>query len=66
TKWPEKVTLAFFADQITTRCSTGFSPFYLLHGMHPILPCDLTEVTLMMSGYWAGLSSADLLALRMC
>ncbi|RDX40918.1 hypothetical protein OH76DRAFT_1326605, partial [Lentinus brumalis] len=64
-RWPEKVPLAFFADRVTTRHSTGFSPFYLLHGTHPILPFDLTEATFMISGYRAGLSSTDLLTLRM-
>ncbi|KAI0080199.1 hypothetical protein K474DRAFT_1576485, partial [Panus rudis PR-1116 ss-1] len=63
--WPNKVHLAFFADRVTTRRVTGFSPFYLLHGTDPILPFDLTEATFMISGYHAGLSSAELLALCM-
>ena len=62
-EWPQKVPLAFFADRVTTRRSTGFSLFYLLHGVHPILPFDLTEATFMISSYRAGLSSAELLAL---
>ena len=41
--WPNKVPLAFFADKITTSCVTGFSPYYLLHGVHPVLPIDLFE-----------------------
>ena len=64
-QWPLKVSLTFFADYVTTRCSTGFSPFYLLHGTHPILPFNLTEATFMISSYRAGLSSSELLALRM-
>ena len=63
-KWPERVHLAFFADRVTTRRVTGFSPFYLLHGVDPVLPFDLTEATFMISGYRAGLTSAELLALR--
>ena len=43
--WPNKVPLAFFADKITTSRVTGFSPYYLLHGVHPVLPIDLFEAT---------------------
>ena len=65
TKWPEKVQEAFFADKITTSKVTGFSPYYLLHGVHPVLPFDLTESTFMVKGFKSGMSRADLLALRM-
>ena len=65
-QWPLKVSLAFFADHVTTRCSTGFSPFYFLYDTHLVLPFDLTEATFMISSYCAGLSSSELLALRMC
>ena len=27
--WPTKVHHTFFADKVITRCSTGFSPYYL-------------------------------------
>ncbi|TBU21359.1 hypothetical protein BD311DRAFT_782965 [Dichomitus squalens] len=64
-QWPKKVHLAFFADRVTTRRSTGFSPFYLLHGVHPVLPFDLTEATFMMPKFQAGLTSVELLSLRM-
>ena len=63
-QWPDKVPHAIFADKITTRRSTGFSPYYLLYGTDPVLPFDLTEATFMISGYRAGLSSTELLALR--
>ena len=56
-QWPLKVSLTFFADHVTTRCSTGFSPFYFLHGTHLILPFDLTEATFIISSYRTGLSS---------
>ncbi|KAI0324830.1 hypothetical protein GY45DRAFT_1349210 [Cubamyces sp. BRFM 1775] len=62
--WPEKVRMAFFADKVTARRSTGFSPFYVLYGTHPILPFDLVEATFMISNHQAGISTAELLALR--
>lgn len=62
--WPDKVPLAFFADKIQTSSVTGYSPYYLLHGVHPVLPLDLAEATFMVEGFREGMSSADLLALR--
>ena len=46
-KWPTFLPAALFADRITVRRATGFSPYYLLHGVHPTLPCDLAEATFM-------------------
>ena len=62
--WPSHVPLAFFADRVTISKVTGFSPFYMLHGVHPVLPFDLTEATFMIQGYKKGISSSELLSLR--
>jgi hypothetical protein len=62
--WPEKVAHAFFADRVITRRSTGFSPYYLLHGVEPILPFDLTEATYLVEGFTKGMETEDLLAAR--
>ena len=43
--WPNKILLAFFIDKITTSCVTEFSLYYLLHGIHLVLPIDLFEAT---------------------
>ena len=63
-KWPDYVHHAFFTDRITISQSTGFSPYYLLHGVEPVLPFDLAEMTLLVEGFHTGMSTADLLALR--
>ncbi|EIN03287.1 hypothetical protein PUNSTDRAFT_78445 [Punctularia strigosozonata HHB-11173 SS5] len=63
-QWPEKVHHAFFADKVLTRESTGFSPFYMMHGVDPVLPFDLTEATYMIEGWKTGMSRTELLALR--
>ena len=34
-KWPSLLQAALFADRITVRRATGFSPYYLLHGVPP-------------------------------
>jgi len=62
--WPQKVSMAFFADRISTSSVTGFSAYFLLHGIHPLLPFDLTEASFMVNGFVTNMSSSDLLALR--
>ena len=63
-EWPDKVPQTLFAENITTSRVTGFSPFYLLHGVHPVLPFDLTEATFMVEGFHADMNPIDFLALR--
>lgn len=62
--WPDHVPHAFFADKVTTRRQTGFSPFYLLHGVHPVLPFDLSEASFLVEGFTRNMAPEDLLALR--
>ena len=62
-KWPDKVPEAFFADWITTSKVTGFSPYYLLYSVYPVLPFDLTEATFLIQGFKMEMTSEDLLAL---
>jgi hypothetical protein len=62
--WPQKLQQVVFADKITTSSVTGYSPYYLLYGEHPVLPFDITQATFMIEGYKEGLSTSDLLALR--
>jgi len=63
-EWPTKVHLASFADRVTVSKVTGFSAYYLLHGIHPVLPFDLADCTFLVSGFTSGMSSVDLLTLR--
>ena len=63
-QWPLMVPAACYADRITIRRATGFSPFYLLHGVHPFLPCDLADATFMVSEFKPGMTDAELLAAR--
>jgi hypothetical protein len=62
--WPDFVPHAFFADKIMPRRATGASSFYLLHGIQPILPFDLTEVSFLVEGFHANMSPTELLALQ--
>lgn len=63
-QWPNFVSHMFFADRITVRRATGFSPYYLLYGNHPILPLDLFEATFLVTGFDKDLTTEDLIALR--
>ena len=62
--WPTKVHHAFFADKVIIRCSTGFSPYFLLHCLDPILPFDLFEATYLIEGFYSAMTSEELLALH--
>ena len=63
-EWPIKLRAALFADNITTRRSTGYSAYYLLYGVDPVLPFDLVESTFLVEGFKRNLSTSTLLALR--
>lgn len=63
--WEEKVQLAVFADRVTVTRSTGYSPFFLIHGLHPVLAMDVADATFLVEGFRVGLSSDELLVLRM-
>jgi len=63
-KWPSLLPAALYADRITVRRATGFSPYYLLHGVHPLLPCDLAEATFMVPRLREQMTDEDLLVAR--
>jgi transposase InsO family protein len=63
-KWPLMVSAACYADRITTRRATGFSPFYLLHGVHPFMPCDLADATFMVTEFKPGMTDEELIMAR--
>lgn len=62
--WHEYVDAAMFADRVTISSVTGYSPYRLLHGVDPVLPFDLTEATLLVEGFYSGMSTEELLVLR--
>jgi transposase InsO family protein len=62
--WPSQVLPAVFADHVTVNSVTGYSPYFLLHGLHPLLPFDLFEATFLVEGFHSGMETSDLLALR--
>ena len=63
-KWPRLVHHAFFADRITVRRQTGYSPYFLLYGTEPLLPFDLAEASFMSEAYHPGMTAEELLIAR--
>ncbi len=62
--WPDYIDTAVFADRVTTSSVTGFSPYFLLHGVEPLLPFDLVEATFIVEGFHSEMETSELLALR--
>jgi len=63
-QWPLMVSATCYADRITVRQATGFSPYYLLHGVHPLMPGDLADATFMVNKYKPGMTTAELIEAR--
>ena len=63
-QWPLMVSAACYAERITVRQATGFSPYYLLHGVHPLMPGDLADATFMVNKYKPGMTTTELIEAR--
>jgi hypothetical protein len=63
-RWPMMAPYVFWANHTTIRKSTSFSPFYMAHGIEPILPFDLALATFLIPDIANPLSTTDLIAIR--
>ncbi|PVF91238.1 hypothetical protein CPB86DRAFT_674501, partial [Serendipita vermifera] len=45
TRWSRYFYHALWVDRATVRRATGYSPFFLAHGYHPLLPVDAFHLT---------------------
>ena len=63
--WPSWLGYALWADRITVKRNTGYSPYFLLYGQHPLLPFDVTDRTFHVLDWPSATNTVDLLALRM-
>ncbi|KAE8217194.1 hypothetical protein CF319_g8657 [Tilletia indica] len=53
-----------WADRITTRRTTGYSPFELVYGMEPTLPMDIEFQTFLLFNWTSIATTAELIAAR--
>ena len=63
-RWREVLPQVFWAERATIRRSTGYSPYYMVHGVHPLLPFDILEATYLAPTQDYGISTEDLIAIR--
>ncbi|RXW16706.1 hypothetical protein EST38_g9147 [Candolleomyces aberdarensis] len=63
-KWPLVAPSVFWAERVTVRKATGYSPYYLAHGIEPLLPFNLAEGTFMAPPPQSVVSTEDLIAYR--
>jgi hypothetical protein len=61
-RWPTVAPFVFWADCATTHKAMGFSPFYMAHGVEPILPFDITLATFLVPNLVKPLTTSDLIA----
>ena len=63
-QWLQAIPSVLWAERVTIRKATGLSPFYMAHGVHPVLPLDIVEATYLCPGQNFGISTTDLIAIR--
>jgi hypothetical protein len=63
-KWLDVAPFVFWADRVTIRRATGFSPFYMAHGVEPVLPFDIIHATYLVPKLDTPLTTVDLIAIR--
>jgi len=62
--WPRVMNAVFWAERVTISKATGYSPFYMVHGVEPLLPFDITEATYLLPPLDLPASTSDLIAHR--
>jgi hypothetical protein len=58
------VPFVFWANHITVRKATSYSPFYMVHGIEAVLPFDLAEATFLVPKLEKPLMDAELIVVR--
>jgi len=63
-KWPSVVPAVFWAERVTIKRSTGFSPYYMAHGVEPVMPFDIAEATYLVEPMQPEMTTEELIAIR--
>jgi len=64
TRWSLRGPTVLWAERVTTHCTTGYSPYWIAHGVEPLFPFNLAEATYMCLPQDAPLAADDLIALH--
>jgi hypothetical protein len=62
--WTSYVDLAAFAVRVMAN-ATGYSPFYMVFGQHPLMHLDFAKGSFEVARFWDGMSTVELLEARM-
>jgi hypothetical protein len=57
-KWREYLPLVLFSDRISTKRTTGFTPYKIIFGQLPVLPVDL-EMDTYLGIDWLNISTTE-------
>ena len=63
-KWPLYLEPALFAIRVTVSRATGYAPYFLLYGVHPVFAFDIEEVTWQTLDWDKVRTHTELLAIR--
>ena len=63
-RWPLYLAPVLFAMRTTVSRATGYSPYYLLYGQHPVFSYDIEEITWQTLDWDQVYSHEDLIAMR--
>ena len=64
-KWPAAAPFVFWANRAMTCKSTGLSPFFMAHGIEPILPFNIILTTFLIPNLTKPLTTDELIVIRM-
>jgi hypothetical protein len=62
--WQKVLPQVLWAERVTVRKATGYSPYYMAHGVHPLLPFDIEEATYLAPTQDFGMTTEELIAVR--
>jgi hypothetical protein len=62
--WVNVAPSVFWSERVTIQRSTGYSPYYIAHGVEPLFPFDLAEATYLAPPLTKPIPTADLIAYR--
>ena len=63
-RWPDVAPSVFWAERVSIQKSTGYSPYFLAHGVEPLFPFDLAEATYLAPKIDGLMTTEDLIAQR--